>query len=863
MILRCPSCMQSLELPREAQATQVGQESFACPSCGHAVPVPLNVRGGNSRKAGLVLTGVGLGLVMVIALLWGGWPRGPEGKGAADGMAAEEQQDEGEARDGVDEDTSVSEIVVATFNIRYASSRDRGSRSWGARSGLVVETIRKMNPDILGVQEALHHQFGFLREQLTDYEAFGVGRTNGATRGEYSSLFFRKDRFSRDSDEGGTFWLSDTPDQVGTRSWGNSVIRICTWSRLVDQESGEGIYVFNTHWDHRSQPSREHAARLVADRIDNRIHKHEPVVLLGDFNATETNAGVAYLNGREVLLAGRSHPERWANPLRSAFFDRHPDTEDSKTFNGWTDDRKGAVMIDHVLVSHAWTVEKAWIEYHQREDMVPSDHWPVAAVLSLGKERPAKTGPLISGRTDLPPGGALEVKLDQSKNRFVGNSFELYHKEVLQGILKFHEDGTVTGFWRNTYKIEGEGVTLISPDERYLTTFLPTGNGTMLEGKRSPESSVQDDATFVLKPVTPDSKPSSSLGGDGSEFDVEGFFNRHVIVDGEVNYYRLRGKTPDSGIGQPHFESDRFDRTVKEATGIDFGVIHVSSEASLKHQVSMFDSGRYTGAGIVREAADLDRLKGEKKYGVLFYTQTPFPLEGDASRVEGWYNRGLRVLQLAYGYSADKPESEKLAGGGGGGSADPTGLTKLGREVVRECIRLGIMIDVSHGNEKSTLELAEYCHERGVPILANHVPVYALRIKRSAKWVRGKTDAEMRAIARTGGVVGIFCHGPWLKRTVHAPANMDDFIAHLDYALKLIGVDHVGVSTDGYLDGSFVRGACGDAFLDSPERFKVAASRLYAMGYSEDDLAKIFGGNFLRVFRVVLDRKYGLARKAE
>ena len=345
-----------------------------------------------------------------------------------------------------------------------------------------------------------------------------------------------------------------------------------------------------------------------------------------------------------------------------------------------------------------------------------------------------------------------------------------------------------------------------------------------------------------------------SLAQIESEFDVNEFFEQNIIVDGEVNYHRLKDKEPDSLVGQPNFEKDRLGRSVKEATGIDFGIAHLGSEASLNWQLKSFESGRFTGAGLVREGSDLDRLKKEGKYGVLFYTQGVYPLEGDPSRVEDWYDKGLRVLQLAYGSSAKKPESERLAGGGGGGSKDPSGLTVLGKKVVLECIRLGIIIDVSHGNEKSTLELADYCEKKGVPILANHTPVYALRI--DDRWVRGKTDAEMKAIARTDGVVGIFCYGAWLRRSKAPGSTMDDFIAHLDYAIKLVGVDHVGVSTDGYLDGTWIRHKSADGILDSPERFKVAAKRLHSMGYSEEDLKKIFGGNFMRVFRVVLDRKY-------
>ena len=278
-----------------------------------------------------------------------------------------------------------AELTVATFNIRMETRGDLGTRNWNARKDLVVETIRKMNPDLLGVQEALPRQMDYLAGKLPDYERYGVGRDDGKNRGEYSALFVRKERLERDPEEGGTFWLSATPEKAGSKTWGNGVTRICTWARLVDRRTGKGLYFYNTHWDHQSQPSREQAGRLMAQRIDGRKRPGEPVVLTGDFNATETNPGVAYLLGRKVELAGGKVPDQWKSPLRAPFFELHPGVRNRNTFNRWKGVIPGSRMIDHVLVSSHWEVRKAWIEHHMRGKMVPSDHWPVAAVIALAK----------------------------------------------------------------------------------------------------------------------------------------------------------------------------------------------------------------------------------------------------------------------------------------------------------------------------------------------------------------------------------------------------------------------------------------------------------------------------------------------
>ena len=117
-------------------------------------------------------------------------------------------------------------------------------------------------------------------------------------------------------------------------------------------------------------------------------------------------------------------------------------------------------------------------------------------------------------------------------------------------------------------------------------------------------------------------------------------------------------------------------------------------------------------------------------------------------------------------------------------------------------------------------------------------------------------DAELEAIKETGGVVGIMAYPPYLLRVgrdeASRNATVDDYVAHIDYVVKKIGVDHVGISTDGYLDGSHVRGRKADGILDSPGRWKAVAAKLLNLGYSEQDVKKILGGNLLRVYREVL-----------
>ncbi len=120
----------------------------------------------------------------------------------------------------------------------------------------------------------------------------------------------------------------------------------------------------------------------------------------------------------------------------------------------------------------------------------------------------------------------------------------------------------------------------------------------------------------------------------------------------------------------------------------------------------------------------------------------------------------------------------------------------------------------------------------------------------------------MIAVKETGGVVGVMGYGPYLRgpyqqlRMTGPPPNIpratvDDYVTHLNYMVKLIGVDHVGLCTDGYLDGTMAHSRKADGVLDSPRRWKVVIQRLHDIGYSEADLQKIMGLNFLRVYRRV------------
>jgi len=257
------------------------------------------------------------------------------------------------------------DVRVMSFNIRYGTADD-GDDSWPLRRDLVLQVIREADADVLGVQEALRFQLDEISEAFPGFGEVGVGRDDGVEAGEYSAILY--DRLRLRVLDSGTFWLSDTPEVVASTSWGNGITRIVTWARFRDLTAGGEFYVFNTHWDHESQPSRERSGGLLLERIRARSTS-DPVLVMGDFNAGEDNPAF------QQLVAGDS-----ALSLIETFRDLHADSTDVGTFNGFTGERSGE-KIDAILSSGGWKVVDVGIVRTENEGRYPSDHFPVMAVL--------------------------------------------------------------------------------------------------------------------------------------------------------------------------------------------------------------------------------------------------------------------------------------------------------------------------------------------------------------------------------------------------------------------------------------------------------------------------------------------------
>jgi endonuclease/exonuclease/phosphatase family metal-dependent hydrolase len=269
-------------------------------------------------------------------------------------------------------------LRVMSFNIRYGTAPD-GDNAWEHRRDLLLETITTFDPDILGTQECLQLQAEFLQAGLPGHEFVGVGRDDGRQAGEMCAIFFRSERFEKLGE--GHFWLSETPDQIASKSWDAALTRIASWVRLREKASRREFIFMDTHFDHVGEVARRESAALLA-RKAREIASDLPVILTGDFNADADQMSdgpyrVLLGVGVGVGAVASDGRIRFVDTYRSA----HPRREAGEgTFNNYVADMTGP-RIDWILTSPGWKTLAADIVRTQRDGRFASDHFAVTAVV--------------------------------------------------------------------------------------------------------------------------------------------------------------------------------------------------------------------------------------------------------------------------------------------------------------------------------------------------------------------------------------------------------------------------------------------------------------------------------------------------
>ena len=252
-----------------------------------------------------------------------------------------------------------SGLTVMSYNIRcgYCEAPD-DINHWSRRLPLVAGLIARQQPDVVGLQEAELFQVRDLVEHLPEYAWYGVGRDDGADKGESNAVLYRKDRLSPESQC--TLWLSPTPEIAG-KGWDAAYNRTVTVMRFRDRMGGGTFYLFNTHFDHQGPQARMHSSRMLAALAGSETGAL-PLIVTGDLNFAPDHAGYRILTG--TLTDAHSGA--------NAAID---------TYNGFGKTEPASGKIDYIFVNGGYTVRSSSILTDRPDGSYPSDHYPVTAVI--------------------------------------------------------------------------------------------------------------------------------------------------------------------------------------------------------------------------------------------------------------------------------------------------------------------------------------------------------------------------------------------------------------------------------------------------------------------------------------------------
>ncbi len=272
-------------------------------------------------------------------------------------------------------------MVVATYNIRLINKGDSAAgNGWDQRAPQVADVIKFHGFDIFGTQEGFRSALEDLKGYLPGYEYIGVGRDNGAEKGEHAAIFYDTDKF--DVLDHGDFWLSETPDSVSF-GWDAVCRRICTWGKFRHKESGFTFVYFNLHMDHIGTVARAESAKLILQKIKE-FPEPLPVMLSGDFNVDQESESYLLLNNSGIMKDAYDTAD--LRYIKTATFNNYKPNGSRLKSNG------DPQRIDHIFLSPEFDVKKYGVltdtyrtqnEEGEFEARVPSDHYPVMIVVEM------------------------------------------------------------------------------------------------------------------------------------------------------------------------------------------------------------------------------------------------------------------------------------------------------------------------------------------------------------------------------------------------------------------------------------------------------------------------------------------------
>jgi len=328
--------------------------------------------------------------------------------------------------------------------------------------------------------------------------------------------------------------------------------------------------------------------------------------------------------------------------------------------------------------------------------------------------------------------------------------------------------------------------------------------------------------------------------------------NPAVFRRDTVNY--VTG-VPRNQVDLPKMEAGGLDAAflivyVGQARTIDSATMAAAYDAAMEKFAAIHrltDTLAPARVGLARTSTEARAIAASGRKVVFIGIENGFPIGTDLGRIKQFADLGGRYLSLAHNGHSQLSDSNT---GERDGVWLHNGLSPLGREAVAELNRQGVMIDISHPSKASMLQTIALTQ---APISASHSGVRAI-----CNHSRNLDDEQLRAMGRNGGVVQLVAFNSYVKcgpSTTGARATVRDFVDHIDYTVKLIGIDHVGISSD--FDG----GGGVEGWRDASETFNVTLE-LVRRGYTEAQIAKIWSGNLLRVLDEVQQMSARLQRQA-
>lgn len=236
----------------------------------------------------------------------------------------------------------------------------------------------------------------------------------------------------------------------------------------------------------------------------------------------------------------------------------------------------------------------------------------------------------------------------------------------------------------------------------------------------------------------------------------------------------------------------------------------------------------YKGVSIAYNSQDLIRNKENGVTSVMLAIENGYAIGKDISNLEKFRDMGVRAITLCHNLNNDICDASMDK------APEHNGLSEFGVEVIKEMNKLGLIIDLSHASTKTLFDVLEVSSK---PVVATHSGVYAIKNHN-----RNLKDQEIKAIAKKGGLIQVATGRFFLSELPKDSVTVSHIADHIDYVKNLVGIDHVGLGTD-------FDGGGGVVGMESASKVKNLTIELLKRGYSESDLGKFWGGNFIRFLR--------------